>query len=143
MSTTILWALLILFIEFRKLSKNFQTPIEKQDDERKQVLDYIYQMKDYLGLKTFKIITILSSIVNNGIYIAYFLSSIIAIEYEPYQILCGFFFVDRVFKIFEFFELDINKMNFIIGSDVVIGIRSIVVIVHVFVTLLVLIINPF
>lgn len=128
-------AILILVFELRKLFQNFQTPIEHQEDEKKKIVKYIDQMREYLGVKNFKQITILSSFINNGIYVIYYLLSMFLIGYEPYQVVTGFLLIDRIFRFSDTFDLDFDRVDYIVGNDFVLGLRSVIVVLHITVTL--------
>lgn len=137
----ICWAILILIIEIRRLSQNFQKPIEHQEDEKKKIVRYIDQMREYLGVKHFKQITILSSLLNNSVYVIYYFLVMLTIHYEPIQIITGFLMIDRIFKFSDTFDLDFDKVDYIVGNDFVLGLRSVIVVLHVTVILAIQIVN--
>lgn len=141
MFNLILWALIILFIEFRTLLKNFNTPLDIQNKERYELISYIEEMKIYLGTKKFKYITIFSSLTVNSAYILYFLMSSVIVEHDIYRVITSFLIIDRVFKIIEIFELDLNKITYVVGSDMIIGIRSIITITHILLTITFIVFN--
>lgn len=141
MVSVIAWASLILLLETRSLINHFKVPNEVQDQEKTELLDYINQMRSYLGLSVFKKIAVLSSLIINGVYIFYYLTSCLVIDIEIYKMIGSFMILDRVFKIMETFELDFDKIDYVVGSDVVIGFRTFVAITHVIITILILITN--
>lgn len=141
MLNLILWSLIILLIETRTLLKNFKAPLEIQNKERDELINYINEMKSYWGSKKFKYITIFSSLTTNSAYILYFLMSSTIINQSTHDIVTAFLIIDRIFKVVEIFELDLNGITYIVGSDMIIGLRSIITISHILLTIALIIFN--
>lgn len=142
MIAILIWAALVLALETRTFVSHFKVSDEIQKKEKSELLDYLNQMRSYLGLTTFKRIAILSSCIINCIYIFYYTASCLYIDIESYRIISSFMIIDRIFKILETFELDFDKIDYVVGSDVVIGLRTLIAIIHVIITLIILIVQP-
>lgn len=130
------WLSLVLFLELRNLLKPYKLSFDTQTKKKNEILDFLDQMRSYLGLSTFKRIVILSSLIINGIYIFYYFTSALVINLHFYVVLNSFLLLYRIFKISDTLDIDFEKIDFVEEEESVLSIRSILIIMHAIITLI-------
>lgn len=136
------WAIFILILELKRLFEHFQKPVEQQNNEKYKIMRYVDQMRDYLGFEKFKYLIFISSIINNGIYIIYYFLSMLYVGDFYYQTITSFLFINRILKISETLYIDFDKIDYSVGPNITISLKSIITIIHITITFVIVILKP-